>query len=132
MQPRYIRSGPPNRPRSAAASTSVEKLNEKPAKKPAEKRVEKATEKPVQRPIEFRLNLPGVKSATVAGTFNGWDLNCTPLAKDPTGGWRTTIFLAPGRYEYRFVIDGAQWYSDPGAKECVPNGFGSTNSVVVV
>jgi 1,4-alpha-glucan branching enzyme len=135
MQPRYIRSGPLNRPASASAAASerpVEKLTEKPVRKPAEKRVEKAAQKPVQRSVEFRLNLPGAKSATVAGTFNGWDSSRTPLAKDPNGGWKTTILLAPGRYEYRFVIDGAQWYSDPGAKECVPNSFGSTNSVVVV
>ena len=82
--------------------------------------------------MEFRLNLPGVKSATVAGSFNGWDLQSTPLVKDNNGGWKTTVLLPPGRYEYRFVIDGAQWFSDPGAKESVPNQFGSTNSVVTV
>jgi len=90
------------------------------------------TERSPQKPVEFRLNLPGVKSATLAGSFNDWDLSHTPLAKDPNGSWKTTVYLAPGRYEYRFVIDGAQWFSDPGAKESVPNGFGSTNSVVVV
>jgi 1,4-alpha-glucan branching enzyme len=68
----------------------------------------------------------------VAGSFNGWDSSRTPLAKDPNGGWKTTVMLPPGRYEYRFVIDGGQWFSDPGAKESVPNAFGSTNSVVVV
>ncbi len=91
-----------------------------------------APERPTQKPVEFRLNLPGVKSATLAGSFNDWDLLRTPLAKDPNGSWKTTVLLAPGRYEYRFVIDGAQWFSDPGAKESVPNDFGSTNSVVVV
>jgi len=89
-------------------------------------------QEPVQRPVEFRLNLPGVRSATLAGSFNDWDLQRNPLSKDANGSWKATVLLAPGRYEYRFVIDGAQWFSDPGAKESVPNGFGSTNSVVVV
>jgi 1,4-alpha-glucan branching enzyme len=89
-------------------------------------------ERSARKPVEFRLNLPGVKSATLAGSFNNWYLSRTPLAKDSNGSWKTTVYLAPGRYEYRFVIDGAQWFSDPGAKESVPNGFGSTNSVVVV
>jgi 1,4-alpha-glucan branching enzyme len=140
MQPRYIRSNTLGRKDTSTTDSerSLEKNNEKQNQKnsekrvTSEKRVEKPAEKPIQRPIEFRLNLPGAKSATVAGTFNEWDLNRTPLTKDPNGGWKTTVLLKPGRYEYRFVIDGAQWYSDPGAKECVPNGFGSTNSVVVV
>jgi 1,4-alpha-glucan branching enzyme len=84
------------------------------------------------KPVDFFLNLPGAKSASVAGSFNGWDIKQTPLQKDSNGGWKTTVHLAPGRYEYRFVVDGAQWCSDPGAKESVPNEFGSTNSVVVV
>ncbi|MBI3875935.1 MAG: glycoside hydrolase family 13, partial [Verrucomicrobia bacterium] len=36
--------------------------------------------------------------------------------------------LAPGRYEYLFVVDG-RWLSDPGADEAVPNRFGGWNSV---
>jgi len=111
MRPRHIRSSTTARPVSPPV---------------------RATERPVEKPVDFILNLPGVKSATVAGTFNGWDLKRTPLHKDPNGGWKTTVWLPPGRYEYKFVIDGAQWFSDPGAKESVPNEFGSTNSVVVV
>jgi len=85
-----------------------------------------------EKPVDFYFNLPGVKFAAVAGTFNQWDVNRTPLVKDPSGGWKATVWLAPGRYEYRFVVDGAQWFSDPRALEAVPNSFGSTNSVVVV
>lgn len=115
MQPRHTRSGVAARPVSPPARSA-----------------QRPVEKPVERPIEFRLNLPGVKSATVAGSFNDWDPSRTPLTKDQNGGWKTTVLLTPGRYEYRFVIDGAQWFSDPGAKESVLNAFGSTNSVVVV
>jgi 1,4-alpha-glucan branching enzyme len=124
MQTRHTRSGTASRPvgRATAAGDrhDAKRLNEK------------APEKIIPIPVEFRLTLPGAKFATVAGTFNGWDSKRTPLAKDPTGGWKATVLLSPGRYEYRFVIDGAQWFSDPGARESVPNGFGGTNSVVVV
>jgi 1,4-alpha-glucan branching enzyme len=92
----------------------------------------RAANQPPEKPVDFYLNLPGAKSAAVAGSFNGWDLSRTPLSKDPSGGWKATVWLPPGRYEYRFVIDGAQWFSDPHSKEVVPNNFGSTNSVVVV
>ena len=89
-------------------------------------------ERPVEKPVEFILNLAGAKTACVAGSFNAWDIQRTPLRKEANGSWKATVWLPPGRYEYRFVIDGAQWFSDPGAKESTPNQFGSTNSVVVV
>lgn len=91
----------------------------------------KAVTRPVEKPIDFLLNLPHAKAAALAGSFNGWNPERTPLRKETTGGWKTTLWLPPGRYEYRFVADG-QWLSDPGAKESVPNNFGSTNSVVEV
>ena len=110
MQPRHTRSSAPARPAAPPARTNDH----------------------AEKPIDFYFNLPGAKSAAVAGTFNEWDLTSTPLSKDPSGGWKATVWLAPGRYEYRFVVDGAQWFSDPRATEAVPNSFGSTNSVLVV
>ncbi|HLH54458.1 MAG TPA: isoamylase early set domain-containing protein [Verrucomicrobiae bacterium] len=86
----------------------------------------------MEKPVDFILNLSGPKTATIAGTFNDWDIQKTPLRKDANGSWKTTLWLPPGRYEYRFVIDGAQWFSDPGAKESVPNQYGTTNSIVIV
>ena len=67
----------------------------------------------------------------VAGTFNDWDLKPHANEPGPGGAWKATVWLPAGRYEYRFVVDG-QWLSDPNARECVPNSFGSTNSVRVV
>jgi hypothetical protein len=53
------------------------------------------------------------------------------MTRDPVGRWKATASLPPGRYEYRFVVDG-QWISDPSAKEFVGNSFGSTNSILVI
>jgi hypothetical protein len=47
------------------------------------------------------------------------------------GKWAKELALPPGRYEYRFVIDG-QWVDDPAANETVPNPFGGSNAVLVV
>jgi len=91
----------------------------------------RAVERPVEKPIEFILNLPEARSVAVAGSFNDWDCNRTPLSLNSAGTWKATVWLPAGRYEYRFVVDG-QWISDPGARESVRNTFGSTNSVLVV
>jgi 1,4-alpha-glucan branching enzyme len=92
----------------------------------------RATERPPEKPVDFTLHSDQAKSAGVAGTFNGWDWQRTPLRKEASGVWKTTVWLPSGRYEYRFVVEGTQWLSDPHAKESVPNEFGGTNSVVTV
>jgi 1,4-alpha-glucan branching enzyme len=83
-----------------------------------------------QKPVEFRLHAPQASSVVVAGSFNNWDTQKTRLQRDGDA-WKSNIPLAPGRYEYRFIVDG-EWITDPNCKECVRNDYGSTNSVLVV
>jgi 1,4-alpha-glucan branching enzyme len=130
MQPRHTETSTMDRPattpkpRSTTPSAAEKSATAKPtAEKPREQRSKDKT-------IEFRLTMPQAQTVAVAGTFNNWDTKRNPLQKDGTN-WRTSVLLAPGRYEYRFVADG-QWLNDPNAKETVGNDFGSTNSVLVV
>jgi 1,4-alpha-glucan branching enzyme len=51
--------------------------------------------------VEFALEAPQAASVNIAGTFNDWSLK--PLRKNGAL-WKTTIFLPPGRHEYRFVV----------------------------
>lgn len=75
----------------------------------------------------YRADKP-VKVVQVVGTFNDWDQDSGKMQK-VKGEWRKRINLQPGRYEYKFVVDG-QWHTDPDASEAVPNQFGSENSVL--
>jgi len=81
--------------------------------------------------VVLTVERPGARSVSVAGSFNDWKPERTPMSRDLDGTWKTTLNLKPGRYEYRFVVDG-QWLSDNNARESVPNEFGSTNSVLIV
>jgi 1,4-alpha-glucan branching enzyme len=81
--------------------------------------------------IEFAMTAPDADAVAVAGTFNDWDPGKTPMTKGMDGTWRVKASLPPGRYEYRFVVDG-QWLSDPNAKESVPNPHGGDNSAIIV
>jgi hypothetical protein len=85
-------------------------------------------------PVLVRLVVlqPDAMSVALAGDFNGWDPMRTPLEQTSTGAWTVTIPLAPGRYEYMFVVDGKQWIADPFAVEQSDDGFGSTNAVLDV
>ena len=71
-------------------------------------------------------------TVAVAGEFNAWNTSADPLAKQADGSWKLVKKLPPGRYAYKYVIDGGTWKEDPAAKETVDDGFGGKNAVVVV
>jgi hypothetical protein len=75
---------------------------------------------------------PGATTVEVAGDFNAWTPDRTPLEQITGGAWTVTLPLKPGRYEYQFVIDGQQWIADPLASEHSDDGFGSRNAVLDV
>ena len=86
----------------------------------------------------FVRRAPEAKTVRLSGTFNGWDPEATPLRKQRNGMWTVTIELEPGRYEYKYVVDG-RWLreeaceeNDRGCPHCVPNAFGSKNCVLSV
>lgn len=84
-----------------------------------------------KRTVMFKCKAPQAKRVNVCGTFNSWNPAGIEAKKDTSGNWSVTVSLNPGRYEYKFVVDGA-WLNDPNARERVPNNIGSANDVLVV
>jgi hypothetical protein len=83
--------------------------------------------------VRFELVAPNAEQVTLAGSFNGWDASGIELTRSPdTALWTGTVPLVPGEHQYLFVIDGTQWIPDPTAQAQVDDGFGQTNSVIVV
>ena len=83
-----------------------------------------------KKAVTFTLRAEPGKKVFLAGTFNGWD----PAAKQMSakkGVYSTSLRLEPGKYEYKFVVDGT-WCADPECLDCVPNDQGTLNSVIVV
>ena len=85
------------------------------------------------KPKKIQFEFPTLEAQEVhlSGDFNNWDTGSHPIKKDKNGKWTTTLSLKPGRYEYRFFVDG-NWENDPSCSSCVPNGFGSQNCVRIV
>jgi 1,4-alpha-glucan branching enzyme len=81
--------------------------------------------------ITFALFEPQAQHVSLSGDFNSWTTEGTPLSRQDDGLWSTRLALPPGRYEYKFVVDG-QWLPDPTAQENIYNAHGTLNSVVVV
>ena len=70
---------------------------------------------PSQYRVVFAFKAPvGTTSVHLAGTFNGWDPRSLALdGADDQGVFRTSMILDQGRYEYKFVLDGKTWVTDP-------------------
>jgi hypothetical protein len=81
--------------------------------------------------VPFVFPAPSAQSVSVSGDFNGWSPAATPLNRHENGRWEATVDLKPGRYQYKFIVDG-QWVADPLAKESVLNQHGTLNSVIEV
>jgi len=98
----------------------------------SKKQKAKATEATSRsRCICVEFNHPSANEVCIAGSFNNWQPSATPMIRTGEGKWVKELALAPGRYEYRFVVDG-QWVDDPAAKETIPNSYGGFNAVLVV
>jgi 1,4-alpha-glucan branching enzyme len=88
----------------------------------------KSAGKSVLRKVQFEFSAPDAKHVHLVGDFNHWNSQANLMKKDKKGIWKATLSLRPGRFGYRFFVDG-NWENDPSCSDCVPNEFGSTNCV---
>jgi len=82
-------------------------------------------------PVRFEFTHPTATTVCVAGTFNHWQPEAKTLHSSGVGNWWKETTLAPGTYEYCFVVDG-HWIPDPLARQTVTNPFGGRNSILTV
>jgi hypothetical protein len=78
----------------------------------------------------FLKGFSEAKEVVLAGSFNGWDEHTTLMQKTKDG-WELKADLPPGRYEYKFIVDG-KWMHDPANQENVQNEHGTLNSVLTI
>lgn len=80
--------------------------------------------------VVFTFAAPAAAHVQLAGDFNDWSPDRTEMeAAGPL--WTKTLQLPPGRYRYRYVIDG-EWRRDPHNAAVAPSPFGGEDSVLVL
>lgn len=116
----------------AIAPAATQTVAKAPAKTIEAKIAEFYGVKTIDDTVVFSTLYPRAKEVFVAGDFNNWQPDKTPLQKiGDNGAWQIKLPLASGRYRYRLVVDG-QWQQDPYNEKTEMNPFGELNSVLEI
>jgi hypothetical protein len=79
--------------------------------------------------VTFSLPASGRRVA-VAGDFNGWSRDATPLLSRGDVASASVTFPVGRRYAFRYVDQDGNWFNDDDADDFEPNSLGGTNSVL--
>lgn len=125
------------RPRSKGAIDYLllaQEITEKFRDREAERLIEEPRQNgsPPKRLLDFALKAESAKEVYLVGDFNDWNLSPESLLwQKEEGLWQRKLLLNPGRYRYKFVVDG-QWTNDPASRSFEPNPYGGTDSLIEV
>ena len=112
--------------------TAVTTVTAKKTRTAVKKAAPKAAEKAAEKSVTFTVRAESGKAVYLAGSFNNWDpAGKKMLEKKGDGVYSVAVKLAPGTYQYKFVIDGT-WCADPENRDFVQNDHGTLNSVITV
>ena len=87
----------------------------------------------VIKEVKIFFYFPPAQKVAVTGDFNDWNADGVPLkAAGKPGLWEAELRLPPGVYSYNFIVDGELLVPDPNAANQMPDGYGGTNSLLLV
>jgi hypothetical protein len=97
----------------------------------ARSRTKKEARQPARRSrVTLVASIEDASEVIATGDFTGWSYEGIALKRRKDGAWSRTLYLAPGRYEYRLLVDG-RWSNNPAAEHS-GNAYGSENDILVV
>lgn len=83
------------------------------------------------RLVRLMFDAPDARRVAVAGDFNRWDVDATPLTRDERSRrWSVTLALRAGEHRYAFVVDGTRWVADPHAAQSAQGENGRIYSLL--
>ncbi|MCC7291062.1 MAG: AAA family ATPase [Phycisphaerales bacterium] len=81
--------------------------------------------------VVFRRQFPGASNVQIAGDFNDWSPQTTPMQRVGEGQFEARLHLTSGRYRYRMLIDG-HWSHDTINPQVEPIDCGEAASVLEI
>ena len=91
----------------------------------------KAKSKNKRRKITFLLEATNASEVILMGDFNSWNPKKHPMKGDEHGVWAKAVIVPPGKYEYKFLVNG-RWKEDPQNNQRCSNCYGTYNNVLLV
>ena len=83
--------------------------------------------------VRFSFHGLAEKSVVLAGDFNAWSKDETPLRQDSSGEWSATVRLLPGSFQYKFFVDGSRYEIDSANPATIDNfDHSSRNSIFLL
>ena len=83
------------------------------------------------RLVRLMFDASDAQRVAVAGDFNGWNAEASPLSRDEgSHRWSVTLALRAGEHRYAFVVDGTRWVPDPRAEHSVEGENGRVYSLL--
>jgi hypothetical protein len=87
----------------------------------------------VIKEVKIFFYYPPARQVAVTGDFNDWNAEGVLMhAAGKPGLWETELRLPPGVYSYNFIVDGELLVPDPNSPNQMPDGYGGTNSLLLV
>lgn len=72
------------------------------------------------------------RDVRVLGTFNGWSWDNGLAMSNGKGSYKANIELAPGEYQFRYLVDNQEWKNDWDAPGYTASGYASDNCVLTL
>jgi len=93
--------------------------------------------------VIFRVKVPSARTVQLAGDWprNNWgrgdaeegEILVGLMEKAGDGGvWKLAVWLGPGRYRYRFLVNETDWILDPENPRVVDDGRGGKANLLIV
>lgn len=82
-----------------------------------------------RRRVTFSFETSDAKEVVLMGNFNHWNAKKHPMKSNGNRMWNKSVMIPPGRYEYKFLVDG-QWEEDPQNEQTCLNCFGTQNNLL--
>ncbi|XPF95968.1 isoamylase early set domain-containing protein [Colwellia sp. RE-S-Sl-9] len=80
--------------------------------------------------ITFEFSRDGVESVALVAEFTDWQPLEMKFSKKEKA-FRTKVRLPKdGQFQFKYLLNGAEWENDYQADQYIPNSFGSEDSVV--
>lgn len=82
--------------------------------------------------VKFTLKSETAETVAIAGLNGNWE-TLISMSKKKDGSFSAEISLPKeSQHEFKYLINETEWVNEPEADKEQPNGFGSSNSVIIL